>query len=550
VNPKARSLLIAIFTAAAMCRSVFAADVTLSQAIQEPLEKSNGNLTSDLRQAYLDWSEYTVLASLAADKQIIPAGCLKEIDSDTTLRDAVFGAIYPPDPSILQNYARLRQALGPEFMRKYKSLVVGVAVMQRKKEAEDYDPNDPDTVPDAGVENPAPPQNDPLVGGIAQFMKTSNTSALDIYQDPAVRQKLATWLTQHQIDSNFVPQDNPSKRLTNDLKQAMITLGQRPAHRSPMPDEATWLKYLATIYESTPSLSPVHKPGKDNKADKGISEMKWPLFPMNQAPWPLLMPLARCIPLDEAHYIWDKFNGLHGENRLHTYGPYKKEPAVIPLELQPSAWSWRAWPDLIVHGGVCVTMSIIAVEAQNSLCIPSVHAAQPHHANLISFRNDDGKWYAAIEQAFAGGPNVTHAAWPFKEGAGVAPHLLKAADAGAEYHLGLALGMNVGLRQYIDTRIAVNIYESLSPADKSAIGVKLLTQAVQTNPYNPQPWYLLVQQGHPLPISASPASDEEDSARPVESATRKYWRTLADYQSQLIQKQNDSLTVQTKTAAD
>jgi hypothetical protein len=256
---------------------------------------------------------------------------------------------------------------------------------------------------------------------------------------------------------------------------------------------------------------------------------------MDSAPWPLLMPLARSIPLEEANYIWDKYNGLHGESRLHTYGPYKKEPAVIPLELEPSAWNWRAWPDLIVHGGVCVTMAIIAVETQNSLCIPSVHAAQPHHANLISFRSSsDGKWYAAIEQAFAGGPNVTHAKWPFNEGAGVAPRLSKQADAGAEYHLGLALGMNVGLRQYIDTRIAVNLYESLPEAEKQTIGVKLLTDAVKTNPFNPQPWYLLAKQGHALAVNA-PAGPDEDISAPVEAATHKYWRTLGEYEKQLTE---------------
>jgi hypothetical protein len=446
----------------------------------------------------------------------------------------MFGAIYPPDPSIVQNYAHLRQTLGPAFMQKYHSLVIGVAVTQRKKDPEENDPNDPDTVPDAGVEDQGPPENEALVNGVAQFMKTNGVAALEIYQDANVRQKLADWLKDQKVDFPFPPQDEPSKRLVNVLKQAMIKLGQRPAHRGPMPDEVAWLKYLATVYESKPAKPEDRKDQKKgNKADKGIDVMNWPLFPMEQAPWPLLMPLAHSIPLDEAHYIWDKFNGVHGEERLHTYGPYKKEPAVIPLELEPSSWSWKAWPDLIVHGGVCTTMSVIAIDAQNSLCLPSVHAGQPHHANLISFRISDGKWYAAIEQAFAGGPEVTHAAWPFKEGAGVAPHLSKEAEAGAEYHLGLALAMNVGLRQYIDTRIAVNLYQSLPDAEKQVIGVKLLTQAVQTNPFNPEPWYLLAEQGQVLPISDSVGADKGESTRPVEAATSKYWRTLGDYEKKV-----------------
>jgi hypothetical protein len=519
--------------------SVSAADdSSLYGAVHEQLTKSDGQLMPTLRKAYLDWSEHTALTALAAAKQTIPADCLREIDSDPTLRDAMFGAVYPPDPSIVQNYARLRQALGPEFMRKYRSLVTGVAVTQRKKETVENDPNDPDTVPDAGMEDQGALENAALVAGIADFMKTNNVAAVDIYNDANVRQKLAGWLTDHKIEVSFVPQAEPGKRLVNLLKQAMIQLGQRPAHRSALPDEAAWLKFLAKVYESTPSDPPHRKKDKGNKADKAINETKWPLFPMQQAPWPLLMPLAHSIPLDEANYIWEKFNGLHGETRMHTYGPYKKEPAVIPLELQPSQWHWKAWPDLIVHGGVCTTMSVIAIDTQNCLCIPSVHAGQPHHANLISFRSSpDGKWYAVIEQAFAGGPNVTHAAWPFREGAGVAPRLIKEGAAGAEYHLGLALGMNVGLRQYIDTRIAVNLYESLPDDQKPTIGVKLLTHAIEINPYNPQPWYLLAQQGHAMPLPQNPTG-EDDLARPVEAAAKKYWHVLGEYQPQFAETQN------------
>jgi hypothetical protein len=531
--------ILSLLLAMAVPTSLAAADTDLFNAVQSELNKSDGRLTPTLRQAYLDWSEKTTLNALALAQQTIPADCLAEVHSDPTLRDAMFAAVYPPDPSIVQNYAGLRQALGPAFMQKYRSLVIGAAVMQRKKDAEENDPNDPDTVPDAGVEDQGAPENDALVSSVAQFMKANHISALDIYNDARVRQRLADLLNDHQISFPFAAQQDPSKRLVNLLKQAMITLGQRPAHRGPMPDEAAWLKFLAMVYESTPSVPAGHKHEKGNKADKNINETKWPLFPMQQAPWTLLMPLAHSIPLDEAHYIWDKFNGLHGETRMHTYGPYKKDPAVIPLELQPSPWHWKAWPDLIVHGGVCTTMSVIAIDTQNCLCIPSVHAAQPHHSNLISFRNSDGKWYAVIEQAFAGGPDVTHAAWPFKEGAGIAPRLTKEAAAGAEYHLGLALGMNVGLRQYIDTRIAVNLYESLPEDQKSTSGVKLLTEAVKTNPFNPQPWYLLAQQGHVLPIPNDALTrDEDESGHPVETAARKYWRTLAEYQTQFIQKKS------------
>ncbi len=106
----------------------------------------------------------------------------------------------------------------------------------------------------------------------------------------------------------------------------------------------TWLRYLAPVYEARPvSL----RKGKDGRP------AAWPRFPMDRAPWPLLLPLAQTYPVREAKYIWEKYQGQHGPDNFHTYGPYRKGASVFLAELQPSPWHWHAWPDLIVHGGVC-----------------------------------------------------------------------------------------------------------------------------------------------------------------------------------------------------
>ncbi len=91
-----------------------------------------------------------------------------------------------------------------------------------------------------------------------------------------------------------------------------------------------------------------------------------------------------------------------------------------------------------------------------------------------------------IEQAFAGGPDVTHASWPFRD-LDSTPARLTRRYAGAEYHLGLAQAMNVGLSNYITTRIAVNLFHILPQAEQTGLGTKLLTDAVRINPFNPQP---------------------------------------------------------------
>ncbi len=381
-------------------------------------------------------------------------------------------------------------------------------------------------------------------------MKQNSVAALELYKSAEKRDQLAAALTAQNFSERQIADARNPDRLFGLLKQAMIQLGQRPAAREPMPATVDWLRHLATIYESKPTSTPPHK--------KGGGSMPWPLFPMDRAPWPLLMPLARpTLPLGEAQYIWEKFQGQHGGQRYHTYGPYKGPQGQRPLELLPSTWHWGAWPDLIVHGGVCVTMSIIAVDTHSAFCEPSVHAAQPHHANLIAFKAVGNQWKAVIEQAFAGGPPVTHAAWPFRDFESI-PVRLSRKGAGSEYHLGLAQAMNVGLPQYLDTRIAVNLYHGLTEADRPTLGVRLLADATQRNPFNPQPWYLLARQtpdaarglafarqvletaGHQHFLSETDAPRnvslenfvEAEQPKPIEHQIHSYWRTLGQYVTQ------------------
>ena len=241
-----------------------------------------------------------------------------------------------------------------------------------------------------------------------------------------------------------------------------------------MADAVTWLRYEAATYEA--------------RSRSG--------FPMTTAPWPLLMPLYHAYPLAEAQYILETNQGRHGRDRYHTYGPYQAGEAEWAAELHPSPWHWNAWPDVIIHGGVCTVMAPMAVETHVSLGDPAMMAGQPGHCNFFSFGHAGNSWHTAVEHDFSGGPTVTFGAWLFNE-IGNTPGLGEQNGrpwAGAEYQLGLSLAMNVGLSRYIDTRIAVNLYEQLSKEAQPVTGAALLKQAIRTNPYNPGPWYLLAQQ--------------------------------------------------------
>jgi hypothetical protein len=140
----------------------------------------------------------------------------------------------------------------------------------------------------------------------------------------------------------------------------------------------------------------------------------------------------------------------------------------------------------------------------------------------------------------------------FKDVSRGIPRLVKKSHTGAEYHLGLAAAMNGGIRSYIDSRIAVHLYNALPDSEKQTIGTTLLTQATKLNPFNPEPWYLLADQTttamQGLSLSRSiiarvPEADlnrvgkdqakgkhgKGDKPTAVETAQRAYWETLAKF---------------------
>jgi TPR repeat protein len=237
------------------------------------------------------------------------------------------------------------------------------------------------------------------------------------------------------------------------------------------------------------------------------------------------MPLAHSVPLSEARYIWEAYQGEHGPDRFHTQGPFRDGADAMPYELQPSQWFWDAWPDRIVHGGECVPISKGTVDFYCALGKPAVWAGQPGHANLITFNYANGAWVGDVEQAFAGGPDVTYAQWYFSDDFKTSlrfRHLYF--WAGAEYHLGLALGMNRSLQSYFDTRMAANIFKVMPAADQPMLGKKLLKNALEANPFNPALWYRLalltpdVMSGRDL-VQSMMKNAPDDSG---------YWRTVEE----------------------
>ncbi len=502
------------------------------------LKSADGKLTLEVRNAYLAWAEKTVLQELRDGSQVVPELCLTEVRQNGTLRDAIFGSVYPPDPSILQNYALLRAQLGDPFVAKYRSLVVAVAVSRRIKGVENSkDPANKDIGrdyqigfwTDESLWNPGSEPEKDYIRRLAAFMTQSQVTAANLYANVSIQEHLKTVLAQQGVPIGFINEVRKSVQFGERLKAAMVVLGQRPGARDPKPTAVAWMRHLAAIHEAKPASTP--------------NQMSWPLFPIDTAPWPLLMPLAHAVPLSEADYVWEAFQGLHGDDRYHTYGPYRGDDDVMPDSLKPSRWFWDAWPDRIVHGGMCVPISKGTVDLYSSLNKPAMWAGQPGHANLIVFQYVGGAWTAEIEQAFAGGPDVTTAQWYFDEDPGTQ---IRFRDlyfwAGAEYHLGLPLAMNLGMKSYMDTRLAANIFKALPAEDKPTLGVKLLRYALLFNPFNPELWYRLAEQ-NPDPMLGMTLVEAARTGKPgllgsgstsaemhgQGGAADQYWRTVAQF---------------------
>jgi hypothetical protein len=510
------------------------------------LQSADGSLTPQVRKAYLDWAEKTVLEKLRQGNQTVPESCLAEARQDGTLRDALFGSVFPPDPSILQNYAQLCAELGDGFLAKYRSLVIAISVAKRTKGVEkagtgkdigrDYQPG---FWVDESLQAPGSEAEKEFIRRIANFMKQSHVSAVDLFQKAAPQQQLRADLAKHNVPSGLIAEVKKSIPFGERLKNAMVLLGQRPAAREPKPVTTAWLRHLAAIYEARPTSTPT----VNGKA------LPWPLFPLDKAPWPLLMPLAHPVPLGEAKYIWEKFLGKHGPNGYQDYGPYRAGEdgalAIISDELRPSKWFWDAWPDVMVHGGACVPLSKATVELYSALGKPVMWAGQPGHSNVISFQSVGGAWTAEVEQGATGGPDVTTGQWYFDEDPGTQ---IRFRDLYywpfSEYHLGLALGMNVGLKSTMDTRLAEKLFGALPAADKPTLGVKLLRSALRANPCNPAVWYRLAEQtsdaqegaalaaaaraGDPGRLFGNPGGKERHAVdAAVQARIGDYWHTVA-----------------------
>ena len=456
--------------------------------------KADGQVDAAVREAFLAESERRVVAELEKVGVRLTPAQVDVLRKDPEVRSACFGTIWPPDPRIVLNLLEVRAELGPVLYQKYRSFLVAGSVARRhvgvgeaalgekeewalrgKAEAEakglrvwpeyvlfDISPAD-DPARVAGKKEKEPraaaqrkrqeryeEKKSKEADGeglrlAAAFLKEKKLSPTEVMGSAAHRAAMLAAMGVHAPKAQVVTQDL--------MQDVMAAAGLRPQERDPFPSLADYCRYLDSSEVSR--------------------------FPLRTAPWPLLMPLAKGWPIREAEDIRRR---VAEGGKLPTYGKYQGKEAVLKARLQPFPWNWNSWQGTYQAGGVCHEMSTIGVGTYTSLGVPATKTGQPHHSCVTIFTSSDKGFSVQVKQGTRG-PVDTHTQWLFAD-----PRV----ERPLVYPMGLALAMNVGLQDYIDSRIAVNL---AGMTRDRLLAERILSAAAKRNPFNAEIWVALRELG-------------------------------------------------------
>ena len=458
-------------------------------AVLAAVKAADGVVTPAVREAFLAESERRVVAELASVGVRLTPAQLDVARKDPEARSACFGAVWPPDPRILLNLLEVRDEVGPDLYAKYRGFLIAGSVARRfvgvgeealgekeewalrgKAEAEakggprhwpDYKlfdinpPDDPSRATarkkepraaaqrkrqDRYAENKAQAADAEGLRLAAECLKAGGLKPAEVMASADLRKQMLKAMGDHAPKAQVV---------TDGLMQdVMVAAGMRPAERDPFPSLADACRYLS-------------------RADTR--------FPLRVAPWPLMMPLAKGWPIREAEDIQRR---VAESKKLPTYGKYQGGEAMDRARLQPSPWHWNSWQGTYQAGGVCHEMSTIGVGTYMALGVPATKTGQPHHSCVTIFTHSEKGYSVQIKQG-THGPIDTHTQWLFADPKPERPLV---------HHMGLALGMNDGLQDYLDSRIGVRLAEMTRDRD---LAERILAAAAARSPWNTEVWEAL-----------------------------------------------------------
>ena len=195
----------------------------------------------------------------------------------------------------------------------------------------------------------------------------------------------------------------------------------------------------------------------------------WPRFNLN-APWPILQWLVTGgESLREREFVWERFRDT---GSVVGYGSYIGQIAQYPeyvkaRKLQPFAFSYNTYPMRLKDGGVCGTCSNIGRFSNIALGVPANQASQPGHSCFVAIGGNEERGFGMSVGQSVGNPT-------YVSGYGRLEHAIA----------GMVLPVNFGLMPLLDSRIAMQLAETLPAATPAKDKQALLVSAFETNPYN------------------------------------------------------------------
>ncbi len=443
--------------------------------------------------------------------------------------NACFSLEYPPNPNIIHNFVKLAYLVGPHYARKYRQLLIAFAVAnQNQRLLTGLPPRKKKQLETDRYGNPiGEPGYEGQTYELPKLDRYGNLATRNFVYDPAtkgniergVRQQ-SGWYLNHDVkvpaDAEFAKYPESDKLYPDEVerKQRLATMHRQfDLSGNPKAQEvANWLKRNRgtkiyeinqmdvtrfakktgiTIDEQTFKHLPwdtiAHAAGRyPSRSDATIAETlcmriqryeekgaeKSKLFPLADAPWPLLLLLTQLDPADEASYWWNMYRE---KGSVPEYATYSFDYEKPDFRYNDGQWDPNATPRILVDGGVCGRLSTMAEFAQRSIGTPAQGMGQPGHRAFMTYNYDHGSGkYSATMHHSVNVIDVSTVEWRLPPLWGATyDSETKLYDFGPmlpnnstndernniRNHIGLCEAMNRGLGAWEDTRMAMIIYE-------------------------------------------------------------------------------------------
>ena len=371
------------------------------------------------------------------------------VNKNEAIRTGLFSSHYPLKKVTFERLYHYYSKMTPQRADKYAQLLLAVSICERVSK----------------------PEYKEEAAKISAYLKKNNLDFLSAFNNRnKIHEELNIKL--HRVTHNTAWQ----------LAASMNGLFPAPEKF----EEVEFMNYLIDHYETKVSITV-----KDEEnAKKFPKDYVWNAFPLDKAPWPLMLTLARAPDKKSAEYVWQRFVDGYGVTRYKNYSSNYNKPEVM---FKKSEWHPNSYFRIIEDGGVCGRQSTLCISANTTLGIPSISLYQPGHVAVLYYDVDENGLFTTNMKQSVTQMKDSQADWFFQDISGLST--LKRRDrpmirCGVEYHYGLTFAMNRSLASWNETRIALHISRLTGFSVDQKISI--LEKAMKKNPFNVELIYELV----------------------------------------------------------